>query len=110
MRGGFTLKDGDKVSVTLVRNGSRRTVEVTLGVRELLRFEAERAWQNYEEGAELLDLVDADSRGTLWLLTDSRYKAALSTLNQRRGVRATTVVEDESLPSFAKTDAPPTQP
>src|SRR4029077_678028 len=27
--------------------------EATLGVRELLRFEADRAWQNYEEGAAL---------------------------------------------------------
>jgi 15-cis-phytoene synthase len=37
--------------------------EATLGVRELLRFETERAWQCYEEGAALLDLIDADSRG-----------------------------------------------
>ncbi|HLZ13175.1 MAG TPA: squalene synthase HpnC [Candidatus Acidoferrum sp.] len=51
--------------------------EATLGVRELLRFEAERAWQNYEEGAELLDLVDADSRGTLWLLVHT-YSALLA--------------------------------
>ena len=42
--------------------------EATLGVRELLRFEADRAFQLYEEGSELLDLIDADSRGTLWLL------------------------------------------
>lgn len=57
----------------------------------------------YEPGAEVPIDDDADAlRGTLWLLTDSRYKAALSTLNQRRGVRATTVVEDETLPSFAK--------
>ena len=40
----------------------------TLGVRELLRFEAQRAWQFYEEGAQLLGLIDEDSRGTLWLL------------------------------------------
>ena len=40
----------------------------TLGVRELLRFEADRAFQLYEEGSELLDLIEADSRGTLWLL------------------------------------------
>ncbi len=40
--------------------------EATLGVRELLRFEADRAWQNYEEGAALLNLIDQDSRGTLW--------------------------------------------
>jgi phytoene synthase len=51
--------------------------EATLGVRELLRFEAERAWQNYEEGAELLDLIDADSRGTLWLLVHT-YSALLA--------------------------------
>jgi squalene synthase HpnC/squalene synthase HpnD len=50
--------------------------EATLGVRELLRFEADRAWQMYEEGAELLDLVDADSRGTLWLLVHT-YNALL---------------------------------
>jgi len=51
--------------------------ETTLGVRELLRFEAERAWENYEEGAELLDLIDADSRGTLWLLVHT-YSALLA--------------------------------
>src|SRR5882724_8662149 len=51
--------------------------EATLGVRELLRFESERAWQNYEEGAELLDLIDADSRGTLWLLVHT-YSALLA--------------------------------
>jgi len=51
--------------------------EATLGVRELLRFEAERAWQNYEEGSELLDLIEADSRGTLWLLVHT-YSALLA--------------------------------
>ena len=51
--------------------------EATLGVRELLRFEADRAWQNYQEGAALLDLVDADSRGTLWLLIRT-YSALLA--------------------------------
>lgn len=51
--------------------------EATLGVRELLRFEADRAWQMYEEGAELLDLIDADSRGTLWLLVRT-YNALLA--------------------------------
>jgi squalene synthase HpnC/squalene synthase HpnD len=51
--------------------------EATLAVRELLRFEADRAWQMYEQGAELLDLVDADSRGTLWLLVHT-YNALLA--------------------------------
>jgi squalene synthase HpnC len=50
--------------------------EATLGVRELLRFESERAWQNYEEGARLLNLIDGDSRGALWLLVHT-YSALL---------------------------------
>jgi squalene synthase HpnC len=51
--------------------------EATLGVRELLRFEADRAWENYEAGAALLNLVDSDSRGTLWLLVRT-YSALLA--------------------------------
>jgi 15-cis-phytoene synthase len=51
--------------------------EANLGVRELLRFEADRAWQNYEEGAALIDLVDEDSRGALWLLVHT-YSALLA--------------------------------
>src|SRR6202161_708178 len=31
--------------------------EATLGVREILRFEADRDWQNYKEGAELLRII-----------------------------------------------------
>jgi squalene synthase HpnC len=50
--------------------------EATLGVRELLRFEAERAWNCYEEGSRLLGLVEADSRSTLWLLVHT-YSALL---------------------------------
>ena len=50
--------------------------EATLGVRELLRFESERAWQLYEEGSGLLGLIDADSRGALWLLVHT-YSALL---------------------------------
>ncbi len=50
--------------------------EATLGVRELLRFECDRAWQNYEEGAALLNLIDPDSRGALWLLVHT-YSALL---------------------------------
>ncbi len=53
--------------------------ETTLGVRELLRFEAERAWQFYEEGSALLGLIDADSRGALWLLVHT-YSALLGRL------------------------------
>jgi squalene synthase HpnC len=50
--------------------------EPTLGVRELLRFESERAWQLYEEGSALLGLIDPDSRGALWLLVHT-YSALL---------------------------------
>jgi squalene synthase HpnC len=51
--------------------------EATLGIRELLRFEADRAWACYEEGAELINLINADSRGALWLLTHT-YSALLA--------------------------------
>jgi squalene synthase HpnC len=50
--------------------------EASLGVRELLRFEADRAWSLYEEGAKLLGLIEDDSRGTLWLLVHT-YTALL---------------------------------
>ncbi|HET8923070.1 MAG TPA: squalene synthase HpnC [Candidatus Acidoferrum sp.] len=50
--------------------------EATLGIRELLRFEAERAWRSYEEGAALLGLIDEDSRSPLWLLVHT-YSALL---------------------------------
>src|SRR5258708_3692708 len=51
--------------------------EATLGVRELLRFEAERAWQCYEEGAALLNLIEPESRPALWLLVHT-YSALLA--------------------------------
>jgi squalene synthase HpnC/squalene synthase HpnD len=51
--------------------------EATLGVRELLRFEADRAWQCYEEGAALFSFIDRESRGALWLLVHT-YSALLA--------------------------------
>jgi squalene synthase HpnC len=51
--------------------------EASLGVRELLRFEAERAWKFYEEGAQLLGMIEEDSRATLWLLVHT-YSALLA--------------------------------
>src|SRR5690349_55932 len=51
--------------------------EASLGVRELLRFEADRAWRFYEEGSQLFSLVDADSRAALWLLAHT-YSALLA--------------------------------
>ena len=51
--------------------------EATLGVRELLRFEADRAWNLYQDGAKLLGLIEDDSRGALWLLVHT-YSALLA--------------------------------
>jgi len=48
----------------------------TLGIRELLCFEADRSWQLYEEGSALLALVEPDSRSALWLLVHT-YSALL---------------------------------
>jgi squalene synthase HpnC len=53
--------------------------EATLGVREVLRFEADRAWRIYGECSDLLDLVEADSRSALWLLVHT-YSALLARL------------------------------
>ncbi len=41
---------------------------VTSSFVELMRFETERAWRFYQEGAELLPLVNADSQPALWAL------------------------------------------
>jgi squalene synthase HpnC len=51
--------------------------EASLGVHELLRFEAERAWKFYDEGAQLLGMIDEDSRPTLWLLVHT-YSSLLA--------------------------------
>jgi squalene synthase HpnC len=51
--------------------------EATLGGRELLRFETDRAWKNYEEGAALFGLIEPESRATLWLLVHT-YSALLA--------------------------------
>jgi phytoene synthase len=55
--------------------------EPTLGVRELLRFEASRAWQCYEEGVALLTLIEPESRPALWLLVHT-YSALLARMEE----------------------------
>jgi phytoene synthase len=55
--------------------------EATLGVRELLRFEAARAWQCYKEGAALLNLIEPESRPALWLLVHT-YSALLARIEE----------------------------
>jgi squalene synthase HpnC/squalene synthase HpnD len=42
--------------------------DITPPMRELLRFEAERAWTFYREGVQLISRLDADSRAALWAL------------------------------------------
>jgi squalene synthase HpnC/squalene synthase HpnD len=55
---------------------------VTPPVRELLRFEAERAWRFYQEGAQLIGKVDADSRAALWALARI-YSSLLARIEER---------------------------
>ena len=55
---------------------------LTEGLRELLAFEAERAWRLYEEGAPLVDQVDADSRATLAALIRT-YSTLLARIEER---------------------------
>jgi phytoene synthase len=55
---------------------------ITPGLRELLRFEVERAWRFYHEGAELVALVDAESRPALWGLVRT-YSSLLNRIESR---------------------------
>ena len=51
-------------------------------LQRLLEFEADRAWRLYEEGAPLLNVVDADSRATLWALIRT-YSTLLARIEER---------------------------
>jgi len=64
-----------------VRPDDFARTEATLGVRELLRFEAGRAWQCYEEGVALLNLIEPESRPALWLLVHT-YSALLARIEE----------------------------
>lgn len=55
-------------------------------VAQLLQFEAERAWQFYREGWELLPLVSADSRAALWGM--ARIYSGILERIKERGVAA----------------------
>jgi predicted Zn-dependent protease len=104
-----TARFGAVVSRANVRN-RQAYVEVRVGDYQLDNTSSDResafdigdpdAWDPPTE-APLDD--DPDSlRATLWLLTDARYKKALSAYAKKRGRRATAIVEDENLPSFSK--------
>jgi len=55
---------------------------LTPHLRKLLEFEAERAWLCYEDGARLVELVNADSRATLWALVRT-YSSLLARIEER---------------------------
>jgi phytoene synthase len=47
-----------------------------------MAFEADRAWQFYEEGSALVGLIDADSRAALWGLART-YSSLLARIESR---------------------------
>ena len=55
---------------------------MTPALRNLLEFEAERAWRFYEEGVPLVQQVDSDSRATLWALIRT-YSTLLARIEER---------------------------
>jgi phytoene synthase len=59
-----------------------RRGQVTASVRELLRCEADRAWNFYAEGARLIPLVHRDSRAALWALARI-YSTLLARIEDR---------------------------
>jgi squalene synthase HpnC len=69
----------------LVRFGVREEQlrgPLTPQLRNVLEFEAERAWRYYEEGAPLVRQVDPDSRATLWTLIRT-YSSLLARIEER---------------------------
>lgn len=55
---------------------------VTQNLRKLFEFEANRAWQFYEEGAPLIRKVSPESRATLWALVRT-YSTLLARIEER---------------------------
>jgi phytoene synthase len=49
---------------------------------ELIKFEADRAWGYYEEGAEIVGMVERDSRAALWTLART-YSSLLARIETR---------------------------
>jgi squalene synthase HpnC/squalene synthase HpnD len=54
---------------------------LTPALHELLAFEAGRAWRLYEEGAPLVQIVNPESRATLWALVRT-YSTLLSRIEE----------------------------
>jgi|HubBroStandDraft_5_1064220.scaffolds.fasta_scaffold20334_2 squalene synthase HpnC/squalene synthase HpnD len=71
-------EDLDRFGIT----ASELAGPITPKMRELLDFEAQRAWQLYEDGAPLVQRVDTDSRATLWALIRT-YSTLLARIEER---------------------------
>jgi TldD protein len=105
----ITGRFGAVVSRSKARN-RQAYVEVRVGDYQLDNTSSDREMafdvgdpDSYEPPTEApLDDDPEALRATLWLLTDAKYKRALSAYAKKRGRRATTIVEDENLPSFSR--------
>jgi len=54
---------------------------LTPALRDLLAFEADRAWRLYAEGAPLVQMVNSESRATLWALVRT-YSTLLARIEE----------------------------
>jgi len=71
-------EDLDRFGVSAAELGGPVTPKLQL----LLKFEADRAWQMYAEGAPLVKKINADSRATLWALVRT-YSTLLARIEER---------------------------
>jgi squalene synthase HpnC len=84
VRGDFDMGRVYIPSEDLDRFGSRAQDlrgPVNPELRNLLEFEADRAWRFYEEGAPLVQRVASDSRATLWALVRT-YSGLLARIEE----------------------------
>ena len=71
-------EDLDRFGISAAELGGPVTPKLQL----LLKFEADRAWQMYAEGAPLVKKINADSRATLWALVRT-YSTLLARIEER---------------------------
>src|SRR5437762_6394804 len=71
------------ISPATLTSGHLRNGFQPSSLRPLLEFEAQRAREFYRAGAELLPLIDADSRPALWVLIEI-YRRLLEKMAQRK--------------------------
>ncbi len=55
---------------------------MTPRLTELIAFESDRAWRYYKEGAEIVGMVERDSRAALWMLART-YSSLLARIETR---------------------------